>query len=232
MRNEFFHIMKTHLIRLFLPWTFVATGLAGEPLKSIEPDLARLAAGQGGKLVNSTATALRKDVRPAIHLAAKDGGRGLAVLDGVTFGNGEIAFDARGKNVVQQSFVGVAFHGADEKTFEVVYFRPFNFKADDPARRTHAVQYIAQPAHTWQKLREQSPGKYENTIAPVPDPDGWFHARIVVAWPKVSVFVNDAREPCLVVDQLSGRQRGWVALWVDVSDGNFANLKITPDEKP
>jgi hypothetical protein len=56
----------------------------------------------------------------------------------------------------------------------------------------------------------------------------WFHARIVVAWPTVSVFVNDATAPCLVVHQLSERQRGWVALWVDVSDGDFANLRITP----
>ena len=61
---------------------------------------------------------------------------------------------------------------------------------------------------------------------PPPDPNGWFHARVVVAWPKVSVFVNDAKEPSLVVEQLSDRKSGRVGLWVDVGGGEFANLKI------
>ena len=52
--------------------------------------------------------------------------------------------------------------------------------------------------------------------------------RVVVASPKVSVFVNDAKDPCLVVTQLSERKQGWVGLWVDVSGGDFANLKISP----
>ena len=42
----------------------------------------------------------------------------------------------RGKNA-DMSFVGVAFHGADENAYEVVYFRPFNFRSEDPARRAH-----------------------------------------------------------------------------------------------
>jgi hypothetical protein len=217
---------------MLLPMVFAATGLAVEPVRAIEPDLVQLAAGRGGRLINCTTTANQKDGRPAIHFDDKHGGCGLAVLDAVTFANGEIEFDARGKNVVQQSFVGVAFHGGDVKTYDAIYFRPFNFRSDDPARRSHAVQYISPPTHTWQKLREQFPGKYENAVTPVPDPDGWFHARIVVAWPKVSVFVNDAKEPSLVVNQLSDRKRGWVALWADVSGGDFANLKITPAPAP
>jgi hypothetical protein len=63
----------------------------------------------------------------------------------------------------------------------------------------------------------------------VPDPNGWFHARVVVASPKVSVFVNDAKGPCLTVNQLSDRQKGLVGIWVgNNSGGDFANFKIVP----
>jgi hypothetical protein len=54
------------------------------------------------------------------------------------------------------------------------------------------VQYISHPAYAWQKLRAERPGKYEQAVTPVPDPNGWFRARIAVASPKVSVFVEGA----------------------------------------
>jgi hypothetical protein len=95
----------------------------------------------------------------------------------VEFANGTIELDIRGKDVQGQSFVGVALHGVDGTTYEAIYFRPFNFRAADSTRRAHAVQYISQPTHTWQKLRTEHPGMYENAVNPAPDPNGWFHAR-------------------------------------------------------
>ena len=117
----------------------------------------------------------------------------------------------------------------DGPTYDAVYFRPFNFRAEDPARRIRAVQYVSHPTYTWQKLRAEQPGKYEKGVNPVPDPNGWFHARIVVASPSVTVYVNDAKEPSLVVNQLSDRKKGLIGLWVgNTSGGDFANLKIIP----
>jgi len=168
----------------------------------------------------------KKTVEP--DLAALAGGKGLTVFNrSVTAVSDE--FDVKGKDVQQQSFVGVAFHGVDGTTYDAIYFRPFNFTADDPARRVRAVQYIAHPTHTWQKLRTEQPGKYEEAVNPVPDPNGWFHARVAVASPKVSVFVGDAKEPSLVVTQLSDRKKGLVGPWVgNNSAGDFANFKIVP----
>jgi hypothetical protein len=143
--------------------------------------------------------------------------------------DGTIGFDVRGQDVPQQSFVGVAFHGANAKAFDAVYFRPFNFKATDPVSRGHAVQYHSLPVYSWDKLRADQPGKYERAVNPVPDPNAWFHARIVIADPKVSVFVGDAKDPCLVVNALNGRKTGMVGLWVgNNSGGDFANLTIIP----
>ena len=107
-----------------------------------------------------------------------------------------------------RAFVGVAFHGVDGTTYDAIYFRPFNFRPPIPyAAATRSNTFRTR--RTWQKLRADQPGKYEQAVNPVPDPNAWFHARVVVASPKVSVFVGDAKEPCLVVDQLSDRKEGW-----------------------
>ena len=154
---------------------------------------------------------------------------GVAYVPDTQFANGTIEIDMRGKDVQQQSFVGVAFHGVDGTTYDAVYFRPFNFRTDDQARRIRAVQYVSHPDYPWQKLRTDSPGKYEKGIDPPPDPNAWFHARIVVASPKVSVFVGTAAEPSLVVEQLSSRRTGLIGVWVgNTSGGDFANLRMAP----
>ena len=196
--------------------------------KTIEPDLAALAADKGLKVFNRSLSSFTDGAKKGVRLSESPGD-GVAYLEGIEFTNGAIEVDLKGKDVQQRSFVGVAFHGLDEKTYDAVYFRPFNFKAEDPARRVRAVQYIAHPTYTWNKLREEQPGKYEQPVSPVPDPNDWFHVRVVVASPKVSVFVNDAKESSLVVTQLSDRKKGLVGLWVgNTSGGDFANFKIIP----
>jgi len=184
--------------------------------------------GKGGAVVNRTVSAIQDGAKKGIRFDEKPND-GVAWFDGYDFADGVIELDVRGKNVPQQSFLGVAFHGSGGRDFDVVYFRPFNFKSDDPARRAHGVQYVSEPDYPWQKLRTEHPGVYEKAVTPAPDPDGWFHARIVVASPKVSVFVNESKEPSLVVEKLNQRRRGSVGLWVgNGSGGDFANLKVIP----
>jgi hypothetical protein len=196
--------------------------------KTIRPDLAAVADGNRLKLFNRTATRLVDGARKGVRLSAAEG-EGMAFLPAIDLANGTIEFDVRGKDVPQQSFVGVAFHGADAKAFDTIYFRPFNFRAIDPVSRGHAVQYHSLPVYSWDKLRTDQPGKYERAVNPVPDPNAWFHARIVIADPKVSAFVGDATDPCLVVNALNGRKTGMVGLWVgNNSGGDFANLTIIP----
>lgn len=155
-------------------------------------------------------------------------------LSAVTFADGEIEFDALGQSDPPQSnFLGVAFRLVDDQTHDAVYFRPFNFRAEDPDRKSHAIQYVSHPEHRWWILRENTPGVYEKPIDPAPDGDAWFHARIVVEWPQVRVFVNGAAEPSLVVEGLSRGEGTGVGLWVGPRQGGyFANLRITPAHLP
>lgn len=166
--------------------------------------------------------------RPALFTPA------VLWLDGVTFSEGTIECDILGKSLPRGSnFLGLAFHAADTATYDCVYFRPFNFRAENPENASHAVQYISLPAWPWQKLRAERTGQFEKPIAPPLDGDAWFHTRIVVAGKKVRVFVNDSPTPCLEVELLNDRTTGRVAIWGgDAGDGGyFANLKITPAGK-
>ena len=199
---------------------FAASSVAGQR-RSIEP--------KDVQVFNRRVSSLSDGTRKGLRLSESPGD-GVAYLRGIELGNGTIEFDLKGKDVQGQSFVGVAFHGVDSSTYDAIYFRPFNFKAEDPARRSHAVQYISHPTYTWQKLRAERPGIFEQPVNPAPDPNAWFHVRVVVASPKVSVFVGDAKEPCLVVTRLSDRTNGLVGLWVgNNSGGDFANLNIVPN---
>ncbi len=160
-----------------------------------------------------------------VHLDSKPGD-GLLWLKEPVFTNGKIELDIKGKDERGRSFVGLAFHGLNDSTYDAVYFRPFNFK--NPERKGHSVQYISHPEYPWYRLREEHPEKYENPVTPVPDPTGWFHATIVVEYPDVKVFVDNSEEPSLTVQQLSSRKEGWIGFLVgNGSEGWFRNLKIT-----
>jgi hypothetical protein len=193
--------------------------------KTVEPDLSALANAKVLTTEKCCLGGFEDGKKKGVHLSHD----GIAYITGVEFSNGSIEVEMRGKDVEEQSFMGVAFHGVDRNTYDVIYFRPFNFKTEDAARRMRAVQYAAYPAYTSQNLRAEHPGKYEQPVNSVLDPDDWFHARVVVESPKVSVFVNHASEPCLAVTQLSDRKKGLVGVWGSgLMGGDFANFKIAP----
>jgi len=152
---------------------------------------------------------------------------GLAWLNDVHFSKGTIEVDLRGKDVVQQSFLGIAFHGVDTTTYDIIYFRPFNFRSSDPVRRIHAVQYVSEPKYPWDVLREKFNGVYEKGIDPPPLATAWFHARIVVEDNEIKVYVNGADNPSLTVKKLNTRTDGLVGVWNEGLPGDFANLVIT-----
>jgi hypothetical protein len=163
-----------------------------------------------------------------VPLNEKDGvsGNRIVWLKDIRFSTGTIEIDLRGKDVPQQSFLGVAFHGVDTITYDAIYFRPFNFQSSDPVRKIHAVQYISQPEFTWEKLRGEKNGIYEKGIIPPPSPTNWFHAKIVVSESTITVYVNEATTPSLQVDKLNSRTDGMIGLWNYGLDGDFANLRI------
>jgi 3-keto-disaccharide hydrolase len=189
-------------------------------------DLAeRLAAGKL-RAVNREVTKA-KDGKDAVHVSEK-AGNGVIWIDGTDFSEGTIEVDLRGRDVMQQSFVGVAFHGSGDNTYEAVYVRPFNFRTDDPVRRQHAVQYIALPDYDWPRLRKEFPEEFENPVDASVVPTDWVPLRIVVKGPSIQVYVGKVSAPTLEVRKLGNQNAGAIGLWTgNNSDGDFANLRIT-----
>jgi glyoxylase-like metal-dependent hydrolase (beta-lactamase superfamily II) len=214
------------LAAAILHWSPAA--VFAQPPNAIIPDLARLTDGKSAQVFNRALSVVQEGGRTVASLGARAGDGGV-LLDGIQLGEGVIEVDLKGKDVAQQSFLGIAFHVVDWTTLDAVYFRPFNFRGADAERRSHSVQYVSHPANTWQRLRTERPGQFEQAIDPPPDPNGWFHARIVLTGGRVEVFVNGASKPSLSVEDLGSAKSGGVALWVgNGSDGAFANLRITP----
>ena len=112
---------------------------------------------------------------------------------------------------------------------EAVYLRPFNFRASDPVRHRHAVQYIAVPDYDWPRLREQFADQFESAVDPSIAPTDWVPLRVVVNGPAVQVFVGAVKSPTLDVRKLGGPDSGLIGLWTgNNSGGDFKNLRITP----
>ena len=110
-----------------------------------------------------------------------------------------------------------------------VYLRPFNFRAEDPTRHQHAVQYIALPDYDWPRLRKEFPEEFENPVDASVSPTDWVPLRLVVKGQTIQIFVGAIKAPTLEVHELGTHQSGMVGLWAgNNSDGDFANLKITP----
>jgi hypothetical protein len=151
------------------------------------------------------------------------------------FGDGTIEVDVAGALAPDapfyaRGFIGVAFRIADEPamTFESIYLRPTNGRADDQVRRNHSIQYWAYPDHPFERLRAEEPERYESYVDIAPGQ--WTHMRIEVRGARARLFVNHAEQPSLIVNdmKLGDRQRGGVGLWIESGTiGYFAGLEIT-----
>ena len=66
-------------------------------------------------------------------------------------------------------------------------------------------------------------------LTPVPAAEDWFHATIILKGKKLSVYVNHASVPSLVVTMLNDRVDGLFGLYSDGLTEDFANLSIDPN---
>ena len=189
-------------------------------------------AQQKGKLtvVAREAKSLKDGDKKGVRIS-QERNEGLVWIQGYKFSEGTIEFDVKGQDVFQQSFVGLAFHAQNDSTYDAIYFRPFNFYAKDSVRYIHAVQYVAHPQFPWKKLRDERNAQFEKAIPNAPNPNEWFHAKVVVKGKSVQVFVNDRKEAVLKVEKLSVFSKGQIGLFVgDGSGGDFANLVISKNK--
>jgi hypothetical protein len=129
-----------------------------------------------------------------------------------------------------RGFVGVVFRVDVEDGFgcEGIYLRPTNGRAPDQIRRNHSTQYFSFPGYDFDRLRRESPGKYESYVDLIPG--AWTKIRIEIAGQNARLFVQDSEQPVLLVNDLKrgADAHGSVGLYVDNgTDGHFRNLRVT-----
>ena len=126
-----------------------------------------------------------------------------------------------------RGFAGIAFRYGGGK-FESIYLRPTNGVTPDQVRRNHSVQYAAYPDWRFDRLRKESPERYE-TAADIA-PDRWVHMRIEVSGTSAKLYLDHRHTPTLIVNdlKLGADQRGGVGLWIETATiAHFRKLKIT-----
>jgi hypothetical protein len=156
-----------------------------------------------------------------------------AVVKDASFRDGTIEVDlagqpAAGADGAARGFIGIAFRIQGDGSYEYIYLRPTNGRADDQIRRNHSVQYSSHPNFSFAQSRQEAPEKYESYVDL--EPGVWTKFKIEVEGRKARLFVHGAAQPCLIVNDLKLESRqGGVALWVGPgTEGYFSNLKISP----
>lgn len=175
--------------------------------------------------------------KPAIELQMPGEARNektIAALKNIDFHNGVIEATISGQPQANagegaRGFVGIAFRvAADTSRMELFYIRPTNGRANDQVRRNHSTQYVSMPGYPWEKLRKETPEKYE-AYADM-QPAEWTKVKIEVKDETARFYVNGAAQPTLIVNDLKqGKdRRGTVALWIGPGTlGHFTDVKVT-----
>ncbi|MGM9506844.1 hypothetical protein ACS5NO_03935 [Larkinella sp. GY13] len=128
-----------------------------------------------------------------------------------------------------RGFIGLAFRiNETNSRYESIYIRPTNGRSDDQVRRNHAIQYYSYPDYKFDRLRKEAPERYESYADMALNE--WIALKIVVQGQEAELYLNDAKQPALIVKDLKhgAGVSGGIGLWVDVgTEGYFTDLKIT-----
>lgn len=128
-----------------------------------------------------------------------------------------------------RGFIGIAFRiNEDNTSYESIYIRPTNGRADDQVRRNHSIQYYAYPDYKFDRLREESPEKYESYSDMALNE--WISLKIVVNGQQAKLYLDGHEQPSLIVNDLKLGEdaSGAIGLWVDVgTEGYFRDLKVS-----
>lgn len=127
-----------------------------------------------------------------------------------------------------RGFIGIAFRvNEDNSRFEGLYIRPTNGRADDQLRRNRSTQYFSYPNFKFDRLRKEAPGEYESYADM--GLNEWLRIRIEVKGEKAKLYLNESKQPVLVVNDLKHGvdASGGLGLWVDIgTDGYFTDLRV------
>lgn len=129
-----------------------------------------------------------------------------------------------------RGFIGLAFRINNDNTqFESIYIRPTNGRANVQLRRNRAVQYFSYPDFKYNVLRTIAPGMYESYADM--GLNEWIQLKIEVANSQAKLYINNSKQPVLIVNDLKhgANAAGAIGLFVDIgTEGYFKDLVVIP----
>lgn len=158
----------------------------------------------------------------------------FARLKDVDFGNGTIEVKVLSNLLpnapeLARGFIGIAFRiNENNSKFEAIYIRPTNGRAENQLRRNRSIQYFSYPDYSYERFRKENPGEYESYADM--GLNEWIKLTIIVKDSEARLFLNDNKQPSLIVKDLKHGAvgSGGIGLWVDVgTEGFFSDLKVT-----
>lgn len=143
----------------------------------------------------------------------------------------DLAAEWNGKTKVSErsASAGLAFRIQSNDRYELVTLKTANGRLNFPPpsveRLARAVQYASPADWSFDKLRNQFPGRYE---APANIGERrWHRLRISVKNNAFTVFIDGNFTPVLQASLLGTKVQGSIAYWVDSgTNAYFSNLKI------
>ena len=228
------NIMIKTLISLLLALSYIF----GQTMEDPDTIYLPLISDEGLELINVKADAVDHKDKKGIQVTKIEGeieGETLVIIPAINFKNGIIEIELTGEPAADappqmRGFVGVAFrvNPSDYSSYECFYLRPKNARADNQLQRNHSTQYVSHPEFPWYKMREENPGLYESYVDMVPGE--WIKIKIEVAGKAAKLYLHDAEQPCLIVNDLRHEElEGKIALWLHSSTlARYRNLVVTP----
>ena len=158
-------------------------------------------------------------------------------IKGINFKNGTIEVKVLSRLLKDapafaRGFIGIAFRINDSNTkFESIYIRPVNARVDDQVRRNHSIQYYSYPDYKFDRLRRESPEKYESYSDM--EMNKWITMRIEVKDAQAKLFLDSNKQPSLIVNDLKygADLSGGMGLWVETgTEGFFSDIIVRQDQ--
>jgi len=225
------------MIKAVLFFSIAFGSVFGQTLERTNVNTFSLNSAEGLELINVNAVEVEHNGKEGIQITAAEGKinvETLVIIPEILFEDGTIEVELTGEpapnaDPQMRGFVGVAFrvNQSNYSSYECFYLRPTNARADNQLRRNHSVQYVSHPEFPWYKLRNDYPGLYESYVDL--EPGVWTKLKIEVAGRVAKLYLHDAEQPCLIVNDLKhGKLEGKIALWLHTSTlARYRNLAVT-----
>jgi len=218
-----------HVNIIFLIILFVSKSLYGQKVKAEATNLV------ANKVYMTVETFQGKEVVKVIKdSTVKEADEPTFVrIKNIDFKNGIIEVNVLSRLLPNASpsdrgFIGVAFRiNENNSKFECIYLRPTNGRAEEQVRRNHSIQYCSFPDFKFSRLRTETPEMYESYADM--GLNEWIKMKIVVKGKQAKLFLNDNKQPSLIVNdlKLGEGSAGAVGLFVDGgTEGYFRDIKI------